>query len=152
MKMQRVMVLIVLGLAWLPSAFAEKKAVSLPDAIGIKKIVSVTVIHSPKGLYSQEGRMTSFVANRETLRSFRKLLSTFPSKGGIHKMWAVHPDKMPNWRLYIHGDNNKVVALNVHGYYLQSPSDSTYVFSDTDPKNTKLMKLLQAMLNSKKEG
>ncbi len=155
MKAQRFTVLVLVGffcLASVCSEAREDKAVSLPDAIGIKNIVSVTVIHSPKGLSNQEGRVTSFVTDRETLGSFLKLLSGFPSKGGINKSWAVHPDKMPNWRLYVHGDKDKVVALNIHGYYLQSPLDYTYVFSDTDPKNTNLMKLLDAMLTPKKKG
>ena len=149
MKVQRFTILVLLGIVFLAPVFGEEKVVSLPDAIGIKEIVSATVIHSPKGFSSQEDRVTSYVTNRETLDSFLKVLSDFPSKGGVHKQW---PKDIAHWRIYIHGKDKKVVALNVYGYSLQSPIDATFSSSANDPKNTKLMKLLNAMLKTRKRA
>ena len=151
MKAKRLTVISLLGLLCLaPALCAEAEdTASLPDAIGIKEIVSATVIHSPKGFRSQDGRTTSYVTNRATLGPLLKLLSDFPSKGGLYKMW---PGDIVHWRVYIHGKNQKIVAINVYGYSLQSPLDATFSPSGSDPKNSKLMTLLKAMLKSTKEG
>ena len=156
MKAQRFTVLILLGFLCLTLALGAKKgtekkarAVSLTDAIGIKNIVTATIIHSPNGFSSQEGRTACYVSDRKKLASLLSLLSDFPSKGGRFKSW---PEDISHWTLYIHGSNDKVIALSIYGYSLQSPVDGSFSPSANDPQNRKLMKLLGKMLEPKKKA
>ena len=140
--------ILLLGLVSLVRASAEEM-VSLSDAVGIEEIVSATVIHSPKGFASTDGRATAYVNDRESLDSLLKVLSDVPSRGGSYKSW---PGDIPHWRVYVHGKDRKAVALDVYGYSLQSPIDATFSPSKSDPKNGELMKLLQKMLKAKEKG
>jgi len=149
MKTMQFAVLVVLGL--FPFTFAlgaeeGDKLPMLPDAIGITNIVSATVIHSPKGFHSPDGRVTTYVTNGEMLGSLLERLSHFPAKRGARVQWPANAD---HWRVYIHGKDGKVISLNVLETGLQSPFDFTLVSSMNDPQNTELMKLLHAILQAK---
>ena len=121
--------------------------VMLPDALGMKEIVSATVIHSPKGFSSPDGRTTSYVSDREALRSLLDLLSSYPAKGGKFKDFPANTD---HYRIFLHGKDNRVIALDIYASSLQSPLDGSFSDNPTDPNRDQIKKLLEVMMGTKK--
>jgi hypothetical protein len=140
---------IVLCIFLLSSAAAQNvSAEMMTDALQITDIVSATVIHSPKGRYSRDGRVTSYVTDPVFLHSLHTLLSRTPAKGGKFKDF---PAEVDHWRVYVHGKNS-IVALDVYAYSLQSPIDASFPASAADPSGDQLKRLLETILEPLEEG
>lgn len=124
------------------SAYAvdAEDAATLTESLGIKKINSATVVHSPHGFSNQRKRTTAFITNQKTLAAMHKLLAKLPAEGGVSKDW---PEHIGHRRIYLHANDQKVISLNIYGHSLQSPLDATFSAPESDPQNAELTKLLE---------
>ena len=112
----------------------------LAESLGIEKINTATVIHSPHGFSNQRKRTTAFLTDPKTLAAMHKLLGKCPAKGGVFKDW---PEGTAHRRIYLHVNDKKVISLDVYGHSLQSPLDATFSAPEDDPQNAELMKLFE---------
>jgi hypothetical protein len=129
------LMLLAIGFA----AYADR-AETLTEALGIEKLSSATVIHSPRGFSNPRERTTAFITDQQTLAAMHKLLGKFSARGGVFKQW---PEDIGHRRIYLHANDKKVISLDIYGHSLQSPLDATFSALRGDPQNTELVKLVE---------
>jgi hypothetical protein len=125
-----------------------KGTTSLTDVIGAGNPGFATIVYFPKGRGVFRDNVAVYVNEYHTLSSLLELLSYFPAQGGTYKNWS---QETPCWLICLHYTNKKTVVLPVYNYYLKSPVDGTFSPSIKDPKNTRLLKLLNEILESNKK-
>ena len=123
-----------------------KGNISVIDALDIKRLSFATILYSPNG-NSHQGRMTVNVEDYHTLEFLLELLSYFPAKDGRYKKW---PHSTPYWRICLHENNKKMIVLYIYNHLLKSPIDGSFSPSIDDPKSSKIMKLLNGIIESEK--